>query len=492
MTALAAPITLIALVAVTAGCGSRVAQTASRPDAIPNDAGLADAAIPVNCGSTLASRLAVTSFDVDEDIRYKREGYDIVATDARLAFHVAPSGNSYVAWTNDAFNAVHVTPLSALQTRLGPDIVIPGYDVGGLVAHDDGFALLLDQEDPGTPLLNLNPSDRPYGKAAVLLRYRSDVLAFTAPLTGTASIASTGAAALHDCAPERFDGRLAYQGGKYGAYFSVHGCEGDAHERYYADKLVYLDDRGQSMNGGWDWGCQLSQDMRLLPESDAFTALCIADRAGPSGGGMYLLHEGPTFTLLASDFAKGNFCSSQFGSIIKLTDGSYVIVWLSRGGTGPDGTSPTRPANDIALLHLSAAPEYTPGSIIWVSNTPSIHEANLHVARYGTDRILIAWDSVENFDCSQNPNAVTCLGDYTGTHFRLVDPNGKYLSEDEILPAPPNSRDEMVTFPNGDVGWAFVPDAQRSYSDYLRLDAANVPLVAAQRTISIARLLYCP
>ena len=313
------------------GCGTKIAETATKPAAVIGEGGI-DAAQPASCGTTLASRLSITTIDVGDDIRYKREGYDGIPTDARVAFGVAPSGNSYVAWTNNAYATVHVTPLTALQTRLGADTLVPGYDIGGLVAQDDGFALLLNRDDPGTPLVNPNMRDGSNGKAVVVVRVKQGNIAFTAPLTGTANIDPSNAQ--DDCAPERFDGRISFLGGRYGAYFSVHGCQGDGpHESFYADKLVYFDDQGAALSGGWNWGCQIDEDLRLLPETGAFTSLCTADNNSMSGG-LYQVQEGPTFTQLAGDYVKGGFSASQFGSVVKLAASRYVVVWLSRGAAG--------------------------------------------------------------------------------------------------------------------------------------------------------------
>jgi hypothetical protein len=487
-------VSLAAIALVSFGCGTKIAETATKPGAVIGNSGN-DAAQPASCGATLASRLSVTYIDVDEDIRYKREGYDNIPTDARLAFGVAPSGNSYVAWTNNAFTTVHVTPLTALQTRLEADTLIPGYDIGGLVAQNDGFALLLNRDDTGSPLVNTNNGS--IGKAVVVVRVKQGNIAFTAPLTGTNSIAFANNPQ-YDCAPERFDGRISFLGGKYGAYFTVHGCQGDGpHESYYADKLSYFDDQAIPLSGGWNWGCQIDEDLRLVPEATQFTALCMIDQG--TNAGMNLIQEGapPTLSLLATEFATSGFCSGQFGSIVKSTnDGSYTVAWLSRGGvTGAAGAlQPAKSANDIALLRLSPAPDYSPSSVTWVNPTPTINEMNLHIAAYGPDRLLVAWDSVEGIICDlhQDPNTETCFGNYTGTHFRLMDTQGNFLTPDEVLTAPPNSRDDMVIFPNGDVGWAFVPDPDRNYSDILPVDAQKVPLVAAKRQIGIARLIYCP
>ena len=256
-----------------------------------------------------------------------------------------------------------------------------------------------------------------------------------------------------------------------------------------------MDDQGKLVEGGWSWGgCQIDEDLRLLPEASSFSSFCIATNS--PNPGVNLVSDSTSSVSIATDFAIQGFCSAQFGSVVKLGDGSYLLVWLSRGGANADGSFPLRPANDIALVHLAAAPSYaTVGAITWLTNSDTINETNLHFAAYGPDRFLISWDSVENLNCKAKPYQVTCYGDYTGTHFRLIDGQGRYLTPDETMPAPPNSRDDFVVFPNKDVGWVFVPNSDRSYSGDLPLGLQNfpkVPLVPKKRQISVARLLYCP
>lgn len=480
------------------GCSAQTAQTAGMPNQAPANE-TQDAAQAASCGSSLATRLSISTVSVDDDIRYKRAGYDYIPTDARVALAIAPSGNGYVAWTDNLLKHVHVTPLTALQTRLGPDWVIPGHDVGGLVAHDDGFAILVSRDDPGETLLNANLSTTAnpvYGDAAVLIRYTEGVETFAVALTGMSSITTDPSNPNDDCV-ETMNGRLAYNEHRYGAYFTVHECQpptstltGGA----YADKLVYISGQGQILPGGWGWGCSIDEDLRLLPEADAFTALCMKDNG--TSAGMNLVREGATVTLnnLAEEFATDGFCSGQFGSISKdaKTNG-YVVGWLTRGGVITSGgeQQPAKSANDIALLHLSAGPDYSPGAVIAITDTPEVNEMNLHLAPYGTDRLLAAWDNVEHIDCNRVPNTQTCFGDYTGTHFRLMNTIGQALTADEVLPAPPNGRDDMVQFPNGDVGWAYVPDSDRDYSTALPMDSKGVPKVSTRRQISIARLIQC-
>ncbi|MER6356953.1 hypothetical protein ABT186_35380 [Streptomyces sp. NPDC001634] len=123
-----------------------------------------------------------------------------------------------VAWP--AADGVHVTTLSGSLERHGPDVVVPGAkEVGGLVAHDDGFALLTRV-----------PDSNKWGEtAAALFRYRNGAQAFSTKLTGAAS---------NDTAPV-LDSQLKWNGTMYGAYFVVHGAGGFA-DGHYGDKLAYV------------------------------------------------------------------------------------------------------------------------------------------------------------------------------------------------------------------------------------------------------------
>jgi hypothetical protein len=119
--------------------------------------------------------------------------------------------------------------------------------------------------------------------------------------------------------------------------------------------------------------------------------------------------------------------------------------------------------------------------------TGSIAEANLHLAAYGADRIFVAWDDIESLQCSPT----TCFGTYTGTHARLIDADGNFLTPDVVISAVPDGPDEIAVLPNGDLAWAFVDDPLRSYANPLPLDSQNLPNVPARRELSIARVAYC-
>jgi hypothetical protein len=434
-----------------------------------------------SCPASLAERLTVTQIDLDVDIRYKRATYDNFPVDERVALAIVPDGSGYIAWIENASGNLRVTPLDAHMLRRAPDVSVVGADIGGLVAHDDGFAVLTGRTDPG--IAPVDPAQLGVvQKAAFLVRYRAGAEAFAVPLTGTASVTHSAYPAARDCTPGYLYGRLAWNGAKYGAYFQVHGCAGDPHAPAIGDKLVYVDERGRYVKGGWDWNCSANQGLRLLPETDAFSAICLSDSAPFAG--LNLVVDGRAAQQLASEQTSTGLAQGQVGSFVKLDDDSYAIGWLSRAGSA---NAAPKTAYDIALLRL-APPDYAPlGPKTWPVETPTLAETNLHVAPYGPDHLLFVWETIREMSCT----AMSCFGTRVGTIARLMDRNGVWVGPETPIDAVPNTADDIAVFPNGDLGWAFVPEDARSYANELQTDSRGVATVPSKRRVSVARLRYC-
>jgi hypothetical protein len=459
---------LVLSAAVSCASPPRYAQTAREPA----DSGSGPQ--PVNCAGDLAERVTVTQLDLTTSVRYKYAGYDQFPLDSRIALSMDETGGARVAWVDSAGTSVHITPVDENFHRTAVDDVVAGKDIGGLVARSDGFLLLTRSRDPGMQL-----SDPAVGgaisDAAILVRQRAGATAFSVALTGTASISSPGD---RDCAP-LLKGRLAWNGTKYGAYFIVHGCSGDDHAPYYGDKLVYLDDQGHALSGGWSWNCSINEGLQLLPESEVFTSLCMSD-SSPFPG-LNLVIASTATRQLAAEYATIGWVGGQFGSVVKLGD-NYVIAWLSRG-LDASGRKAAKPAPDIALLRLGA--NYaTLEPQRWLRETPNIAETNLHLAAYGPERMLLVWDEIDKLNCSD----YTCFGRYTGTHAQLLDAHGDALGLDSVITAVPNSDDDIAVLANGDLAWAFVREDARSYAAPL----TNVAQLPAKHAIQLARFAYCP
>jgi hypothetical protein len=437
------------------------------------------------CGPTLASRVTVARVALPDEIRYRRQGYNLIAEDERIAFGIDEGGAPSVGWLDAAGERVHVTSLDATLARRGADTVVKGIDVGGLAARPDDVAVLVRRDDPGEPLAD-PAANFQIAKAAVLVRIRQGVEQAALPLTGTASAVASTVGPARDCAGSALNGRVEWNGSKYGVYFAVHGCQGDTHASFYGDKLVYLDDGGRALPGGWSWGCSINEGLRLLAGATNFTPICLSD--GTPFQGLSLVIEGQPPVLLGPELSAPGYSAGRLGSIVRISETTAIVGWLSRGikSGGRSGSDAAKPAPDIATVKLGN-PMDTVGPLVWASETPNVAEWGLHLAPYGQARLLAVWQSFENLDC----NGQTCFGIYTGTHARLMDLDGHFLTPDELITATPNDDEDMRVFPNGDVGFAYVDFADRNRIGTLPLGDGGVPAVPPMRTLSVARIAYC-
>jgi hypothetical protein len=471
-------------------CQTKFVQTAVEPP--PVDAG----SVPVHrmdagtdgrktpaCGATIASRITVTPVDLAADVRYRRLGYNLIPEDDRIAFSVAPDGEPSIAWREAAGTRVHVTALDGTLARRGADTVVDATDIGGLVAQRDGAALLVTTADPGEPLVD--PANKGIvPRAAVLVRIRGGAEAARVALTGTSSITTSTSGAARDCIASPLNGRLEWNGAKYGAYFAVHGSQGDTHASFYGDKLVYLDDGGHALPGGWAWNCSIDEGLRLLQGASAFTPICLSD--GMPNRGLNLVVEGRMPQLLASEFSATGYSAGTLGSLVATSDGGFAVAWSSRGVKNSGGQMVAdRAAPDVAFLTLDSSYRVTRAQT-WLTDTTDVAELGVHLAPYGPGRLLLTWEVFGSLRC----NTQTCEGTFQGTHARLLDGSGHWLSADETIAATPNELEDLRPFPDGALGFVFVDVANRDRAAQVSGDGgAPAP---ALRTLNVARVAYCP
>lgn len=389
--------------------------------------------------------LTVTSTAVSLSAKYPylSAGYNNTREWNRTATAAAPDGTLRVAWP--AADGVHVTPLTAAGKRSGADTVVKGTEeVGGLVAHNDGFALLTRVSD----------SNKWNETAAAIVRYTGGRQTWRTELTGTAS---------HDTAPT-LDGRLTWNGTKYGAYFVVHGAGGFA-DGHYGDKLSYISTKGAKLSGGWSWGCSHNEGIALQAEtSGAFTSLCFDDwRSGLFvSTGIGAPDEAP---VVQREQCWAGYCGGTFpsrtGDLVKSSTGRYATAFASRGAAfakkNPDDSSgrgrtvtPRTSTHQLAIAFLKNR-DSGPGKAMYLSTAKGTEHVNVHLAPYGKDKLLLSWESLKNAKCS----AGTCTGTFTGTHLRLVDWSGKFVSADKVVSA--RITGDVAVLKNGSLTWAYAP-----------------------------------
>ncbi len=392
-----------------------------------------------------AGGLTVTNTTVSLPAKfpYLSAGYNNSREWTRTATAVAPNGTLRVAWP--ASDGIHVTPLTAAGRRSGADTVVKGTkEVGGLVAHNDGFALLTRVSD----------SNKWKETAAALIRYSNGKQAWRTKLTGTSS---------NDTAP-LLDGQLAWNGRKYGAYFVVHGAGGFA-DGHFGDKLSYVGPMGKKLNGGWNWGCSHNEGIALRAESSgAFTSLCFDDwRSGLFvSTGIAAPDNAPVVQREQcwAGYYGGTF-AGRTGDIVKSATGRYATAFASRGAASakknPEDSSgrgwtvkPKTATHQVAIAFLKN--RNTPaGKPVYLTSAKGTEHVNVRVAPYGKNRLLVSYETLKNAKCANG----TCTGTFTGTHVRLVDWNGKLQGADKVVNA--RISGDIAVLKNGTLTWAYAP-----------------------------------
>jgi hypothetical protein len=128
----------------------------------------------VNAFSASDLSLSKDSITLSSAFTYAVSGYDIRPHHARTPFAVgAGNGNAYVAYL--AGSTVYVQQVDHANgfVAIGNAVTVPGLVAGGLVAHDDGFALLTTRKDGTTA--NGEPT-------AYIVRYTNGKESWATPL----------------------------------------------------------------------------------------------------------------------------------------------------------------------------------------------------------------------------------------------------------------------------------------------------------------------
>ena len=429
-----------ALTSTSKPASKSAAAASSAPASARTSAAAAEPA--ASAATPLAQRISSTSLTLAVPLHYLEQGYNGMPQWTRVAVAAAPGGKVQVAWP--AADGIHVTPLGSMLTRSGADTVVSGaQEVGGLVAHDDGFALLTRVAD----------SNKWSETAAALIRYRNGTQVFTDKLTGTAS---------DDTAPV-LDGQLVWNGTEYGAYFVVHGAGGFA-DGHFGDKLVYAGATGARLSGGWSWGCSHNEGIALYPEKSApFTSVCLDDwRSGlfVSTG----IGAPDVAPVLGREQCWAGYCGGAFpdgtGAIVKSAAGRYAVALASRGAASAGKNAadssgrgwtvtPRWSTHQVAVDFLSNSS--TPsGKTVYLTDDPSTDHVNVRVAPYGRSRLLVTWESVSGAACANG----TCTGRFSGTHLELIDYAGRVLTPAVVVPE--HISGDIAVLPDGDLAWASV------------------------------------
>ncbi|MBN1608900.1 MAG: hypothetical protein JW940_19895 [Polyangiaceae bacterium] len=347
--------------------------------------------VAVACSTPLADRVKVTTVAVSPSVSLGQSrwgGGEWGSTGLPVILSTSPNGLAKVAWTDGT--DVHVTPLDESDQRAGDDATVAGTQVRGLVAHDDGSALLVVRDD-----------------AMVFVRLsEAGAEQATLSLVGGNAHTSDGDRWIDDWP---HNGRLAWSGTQYAAYFGQTGNFG-AQGNHQGDHYSFISPEGTLMSGGWDWGCSHSLDERLAHNAATWAPICTSDTY--PGAGIWFnnrreVSNEPSITNMGE--------GTKLGGLVPAPDG----FWLDFAST------------EVVFVHIS-----NDGSPSGRVTLPNSSAAYAHLAAYG-DGLLAGW------------------GPDTSLTIAELDTNGSVTEGPVAITAQAGGLDDWATYPNGDVGWAY-------------------------------------
>ncbi|KAI1487890.1 hypothetical protein F5X96DRAFT_647874 [Biscogniauxia mediterranea] len=396
----------------------------------------------------------------------------------RTPFAVSPDGKSaYLAYLDSSETDVHVQQVDpSTFAAVGSTVTVTGgKEAGGLVAHDDGFALLTNEALPS------GTTDAPADNTPVpvLYRYTNGEQSWKTFLGGPGVHADFGLAASPD-----LNGDLVFseEANLYGAYFVVTDYTGDA-AGHYGDSIQYVKPDGtlQTIDGASSsWGCSHNTGIAFeAADAAPFASICAEDQGDiwlntdtQSMSGIKISNENTTNG--ASGESLGGMSGSYSGLARLIGQDSYVFTWVSRGAVdltanewlGGGNTQASNRTNNrnVAIAQLTnkntlngeeATSEVGAADgdlqVNWLTQGTA-DCSNAHVAAFNGESVLITWEEIADPFCEYI--AMGCRGTFTGSYFQLVTGGAK-------VGEPVKSMDtfvagDMVTMSDGRICWPYV------------------------------------
>ncbi|RAL68307.1 hypothetical protein DID88_007037 [Monilinia fructigena] len=347
----------------------------------------------------------------------------------RTPFSVSPDGKSaYLAYLDSTYAKVHVQQVSLTDfTAIGDAVSVTAYEAAGLVAQNDGFALMATVNATGTDL----PTD---GSPIVsIIRYKNGVKSWETALNGPGVHVSDGLTSSPDA-----NGDLVYSAaaGLYAGYFVVEGYSGDA-AGHFGDSIQYVDDTGALKNiagASSTFGCSHNTGIGIeAADAAPFASVCAEDQ-----GDIWLNTE--TQYMSGQKIANENTTNGVSGEPMGGMSGSYsnlasipgsdgyIFAWQSRGaldltentwlGDGYTQCSPRWLNHNVAISVLTdkktlagAQASSTVGAkegdtqVNWITYSSTDDHQNVHIAAVNSEYSIVTYETLTSPTVNQSPSA---------------------------------------------------------------------------------------
>ncbi|QSZ31054.1 hypothetical protein DSL72_000615 [Monilinia vaccinii-corymbosi] len=403
--------------------------------------------------------------------------WTVLAHHRRTPLSVSPDGKSaYIAYLDSTYAKVHVQQVSLTDfSAVGEAVSVTAYEAAGLVAQNDGFALMATVKATGTDL----PKDN--APIVSIIRYKNGVKSWETPLNGPGVHPSQGLTATPDA-----NGDLVYsaKAGLYAGYFVVEAYTGEA-AGHFGDSIQYVDDNGalKNINGASSYfGCSHNTGIALEAADEAPFASCCAE----DQGGIWLNTE--TQYMSGQKIANENTTNGASGEPMGGMSGSYsnlasipgstgfVFAWQSRGaldltantwlGDGYTHSSPRWLNHNVAISVMTdkktlagAQASSTVGAaegdtqVNWITYSSTEDHENVHIAAVNSEYLIVTYETLTSPNCQPLP--LGCTGTYAGTSFQVIDSKGTKVGSATVSKEAFVSGD-IITIGTDKVCWPYV------------------------------------
>lgn len=403
----------------------------------------------------------------------------------RTPFSVSPDGKSaYLAFLDSSDTGVHVQPIDPATFKATGTVVTVdgGKEAGGLVAQDDGFALLTNEAMPS------GTSNAPADNTPVPVLYRFDASGtqkWKTWLGGPDVDSDMGLMAAPD-----MNGDLVYSAktGRYAAYTVVTAYSGSA-QGHFGDAINYVEDstgeRVTIQGATSAWGCSHNTGIALEAADEApYASVCAEDQ-----GAIWLNSKGQGMSTVGTKISNENVTnggggeslggmSGSYSNLARFQDSeAYIFAWVSRGAKdvtindwmGDGYTHVTNRTNGRNVAIATFSDKYTmvgtqatsevgaasgDSQVNWLT-TGTADQSNAHVATFDGTNALVTWEEIADPFCEFI--AMGCRGKFTGSKFQLVtnDGSGKAVGE-PLTSTDVTVAGDLVTMADGRICWPYV------------------------------------
>lgn len=382
---------------------------------------------PAACPA-LAERLRITASDLPAAFRANDEYFP-------LPLAPRPEGGSLVAWREQAGPVVRVGRFDDTDRLLGTPLSFAAEEVHALVAHEDGGALVTVANDPDIYSPKYcrgasTPDKALCGKLDLLRFDDGGREQWRRTMTKKVNVDANGA---HFIWWYQHTARLVWSGQNYGLYWRTaefSPCPGVPGEIdiHAADLLRLLDSDGKPVDKGGVRACSHSWAVRLA-YSERFASVCHGD-AYPNAFHL-ITHEldrprGESNLLNGLDPVK-----RALGGLVPRPGGFWLLYMAQPGA-----------AMELHLAAIDMAGKVTrDDKLPFATGLATAYPFRPYLAAYGEGRLLAGWHKAGALQ-------LAVLDGETGALLEGPAAAGGAKIDNWA---------EFMSYPNGDVGWAWSP-----------------------------------